>query len=1149
MHKLTLGAVFAVVLVALASASGMAIQSSFMPGRFLPGDLTISPAYNNQQAPAIAQGGDKLLIVWEDSRAIVTDGTESETARDIYAMRLDANGNLLDATPIAITAAFASQTAPKAAWNGSNWLVVFQGNGPNGTGYYDNGLYAVRVSPSGQVLDPNPIPFYGTKPTGGSYWSAASDGNNWMVVVQGTATSGDIVALRISPDGVVLDPPTRTIVDATYYMRSNIKLAYAGGVFLMTYDDQYLNGVNETDGVRFDSNLNLLGQPTQLLTTPASSLAGDGNQFYLVWNQQQPDYSMVVTGTRIDAAGQKLDGSGDNISGNNPNSSNDTIAVVWDGTNWKVSWGNNGAVRTAHVNTNGQVLDPGGVAVAGPQTGLSAGNGYGGIQIVWSPYVNSDQGVATANISANNLAGPNRDVSTGAPRQVRPDIATNGSAYMLVYHSSTGNSQRVLAQPLDAAGNPITAEPVELATGDLSSGPGAPAVAWNGAVYLVAWARSDGVVAQRLNPDGSKVDAAPFMVMTSAFGPPDLDAIGDVFLVLGRRCGYTCQFIDLYGARVNGSTGTVIDTTPIGLAGGYISRAPAVTVLGGRWLVAYHSNWSHDESNADTGAVFLSSDGIKSAGTGLYNFSTAGGNGVFRIGLASNGSVALMAQSAEISSGVETDLLFRLIYPDGSIGPVVNLTPWRGNQYDPQVAWNGTHFVVAYEEQKNRFADLDMLDWQSDIFGMRISPSGTVIDPQGFAFSTSTIAETLPGISASNGVSLIAASYMRNEPPYANYRIGFGFFGSAGNQPPVAVATASPSSGSIPISVNFSSTGSADPDGSITAYAWDFGDGASSTLANPNHTYTTAGPFIATLTLTDNSGAQTSQAILVQAVAPNQPPVAVAEAMPASGPAPLDVTFYADKSYDPDGSIGNIKWNFHDGSEYWGSTSYYTYNTPGVYIATLTVYDGNNATGTDTITISVGNLATATPTATATLAPTATRTPTGGPTRTPTATATRRFFKTAMPTRTPTSQLATATPTRTATPQLVTATPTRTPTQTGATNTPTLTLTSAPGCTVNCLRSTAITLTAKGIVSVSVTGKVTVKNENGNLLPSATVYITWTRPDGSKVNQTAQTDTNGMATFTSIGGRGTYNLTVTNITRSGFTFDPVNSVLTKSITR
>ncbi|MCU0488973.1 MAG: PKD domain-containing protein [Anaerolineales bacterium] len=1136
MNKTKISGLIVLCLVLLTSSIGFANQLSILPGRFMPGDALVSPVYNSQLAPEIAQGGDKLLVVWEDSRSIVGGGTESETGRDIYALRLDSAGNLLDATPIAVSSAAASQSSPKVAWNGSNWLVVFEGNGPNGTGYYDKGLYAVRVSPGGLVLDPQPIALHGTKPSGGSYWALASDGNNWVVAVQGTSTSGDIVGIRISPTGVVLDPPTRTLVDSTYYMRSNIKLAYAGGVFLLTYNDQYLSATYETRGLRFDSNLNLLGAPVQLLTVPASDLAGQGSQFYLAWSQQQPDFSTAVYGTRLDSSAQMLDGSGDNLSGDSFSLQYQEIAATWDGLNWRISWSQSGELRLARVNSAGSVLDPGGVAVSGPSAGGTAGAGNGALQMVWAPYMNSDQGIVTASINASNQAGPNRDISLGAPRQVRPDLASNGNGYLVAYLSSTGSGHRVLVQALDATGNPLTGEPVELASGDLSSGPGAPAVAWNGSVYLVAWGNGAGIQAQRLNPNGSKLDPAPFQVIAAAYGPPDLEAVGDTFLVLGRKCGYSCQFIDLYAARVSGASGSVIDSTPLYLAGGYIGRPAAISALNGRWLVVYHSNWSHDESNADTGALFVNPDGTTNAIGGLYNFSTAGGNGFFRIGLASNGTAAMMVQSAEISSGVETDLLYRLIYPDGTLSPVVNLTPWRGNQYNPQVTWDGTNFVIVYEEQKNRQADLDMLDGRSDLFGMRVSPTGVVLDTQGFVFSTNPAGETLPAAASQNGTTLIAGSILRPEAPFANYRIGYSLFGSATNQPPVAVAAASPAGGSIPLAVNFNSAGSLDPGGSISAYAWDFGDGSISNLANPSHTFTTPGPFLVHLTVTDNAGSQTSQAILVQALAPNQAPIAVAQAVPAAGPAPLDVTFYADQSYDPDGSIGNIKWTFHDGSYTWGSTGYYTYPSPGVYQATLTVYDGQNATGVDSVTINVGGSASPTPTVTSIATPT--RTPAPNPSPTPT----RRFFRTPTPTAkpptlTPTTSPSTATPTLTATLPI------------GPSSTPTLTPTVAQACTLNCLRSTNIALSTKGVLSVTVTGKVTVKNENGSLVASASVTVSWARPDGSKVTQTALTDATGVATFTTNGGRGTYTLTVTNISKTGSLFDPFNSLLSKSITR
>ena len=76
----------------------------------------------------------------------------------------------------------------------------------------------------------------------------------------------------------------------------------------------------------------------------------------------------------------------------------------------------------------------------------------------------------------------------------------------------------------------------------------------------------------------------------------------------------------------------------------------------------------------------------------------------------------------------------------------------------------------------------------------------------------------------------------------------------APNAAPVALASADVTRGKVPLVVNFSAADSHDPDGSIARYAWDFGDGTVATDANPSHTYTVPGTYIAVLTVTDNQG-------------------------------------------------------------------------------------------------------------------------------------------------------------------------------------------------------------------------------------------------------------------------------------------------------
>jgi PKD repeat protein len=84
------------------------------------------------------------------------------------------------------------------------------------------------------------------------------------------------------------------------------------------------------------------------------------------------------------------------------------------------------------------------------------------------------------------------------------------------------------------------------------------------------------------------------------------------------------------------------------------------------------------------------------------------------------------------------------------------------------------------------------------------------------------------------------------------------------NIPPVASTTGtSPTSGTAPLTVSFVGTNSYDSDGAISSYLWNFGDGATSTLSNVSHTYTAAGTYNATLTVTDNSGAKSTSTIAI----------------------------------------------------------------------------------------------------------------------------------------------------------------------------------------------------------------------------------------------------------------------------------------------
>jgi glucose/arabinose dehydrogenase/PKD repeat protein len=95
------------------------------------------------------------------------------------------------------------------------------------------------------------------------------------------------------------------------------------------------------------------------------------------------------------------------------------------------------------------------------------------------------------------------------------------------------------------------------------------------------------------------------------------------------------------------------------------------------------------------------------------------------------------------------------------------------------------------------------------------------------------------------------------------------FTGGPGNDPPTAVATATPQSGPVPLQVQFNGAGSSDPDpGDSLTYAWDLDDDGQlddSTAQNPTFSYTSAGNYTVTLRVTDESGAFDEDTVTISA--------------------------------------------------------------------------------------------------------------------------------------------------------------------------------------------------------------------------------------------------------------------------------------------
>jgi gliding motility-associated-like protein len=168
---------------------------------------------------------------------------------------------------------------------------------------------------------------------------------------------------------------------------------------------------------------------------------------------------------------------------------------------------------------------------------------------------------------------------------------------------------------------------------------------------------------------------------------------------------------------------------------------------------------------------------------------------------------------------------------------------------------------------------------------------------------------------------------------------------------PIVDFSASPTfSCKAPLTVNFSNITSG-----RNTFSWDFGDGTSSNLANPSHTYLKEGFYSVTLVVTNAPGCKNS--IIKNDFIQIKSPVVSINNLPQKGCGPLTHTFTANvNSIDP---VTGYVWDFGDGTTSALSSPTHTYTMPGAY--TVSLYYSTSAGCTDTVKVVNGILVGAKP--------------------------------------------------------------------------------------------------------------------------------------------------------------------------------------------
>jgi len=752
--------------------------------QFLSGDTTSETAVRIQNKTRIAAGGPGYLVVWEDQRTVIEGYLTYPTYPlmgnliDIYAARLDQDGNLLDPSPIIISNAGLNQTKPEVAWNGENWLVVWETM--RSDWYFFMDILGVRVSPEGVVLDSIPINIRleNQNPSGdhGSNPSVTSDGTNWVITwedrtYRGSLAYPNIVAARISPSGTIIDNPPIILYTgetAGSFGPVGPQMRRAGDELLAIWG---YSGAYTVLGKRYDLNLNPIDMnPFGIASTGFNPrLASNGTDFFVVTHDRL-GYRITHGGTVLDPNGISFGFGGQTDRGPD---------AAWDGSNWVVGYSSVNSftwkIFLTRISSGGVVQGPPYTQVGfGPDDQFNvslASTGGGNVTTVWdqrSATLTYAENVHSVRVAADWSLSADQDVSLGWHRQTDVHLATIGTEHMMAFQDQGGGLNRICVQRVDNAGNPLDPEPTILSTtaeGYTGISTLSLDITSSNSFYLVIWVINGIIYGQRIEPDGTLIDPAPVSLLSDPVVQASISGLGDDFyLVYSYVISGNQRYLN--GVRVNGNTMSLAGA-PVQVNGGSTSYAlnPIVRSFSDRWFVIWEAQLTHDLRTSTIRGFFVTSDG--QAGS-HFPISTSGDadHPTMIIG----NSRALIAWNEYTS--LDGRIKARLMNQDGSFTGnqfLVNDAPNR--QFSPSVTWDGSQYTASWVDYRSNTGEVEQL--RGDIYASRISYGGTVLDANGIQLTSGPMPEDFAAAAAADGKTLVAFTKMNGANNPEIQRIGY----------------------------------------------------------------------------------------------------------------------------------------------------------------------------------------------------------------------------------------------------------------------------------------------------------------------------------------------------------------------------------------
>ncbi|TES90385.1 MAG: T9SS type A sorting domain-containing protein [Candidatus Cloacimonadota bacterium] len=658
----------------------------------------------NGYYPSLAFDGTNYLVVWNDMR-YTNIVPYSRGYSDIFGARVNQSGELIDSAGIPISINPHSQGLPDVAFDGTNYLIVWVDSRCDTS----EDIYGARVSLTGMVLDTAGIMV--STDEYDQHMPSVAFGINSYLVVWGHPNMGGIKGIRIATDGSILD--TVSIEISSFPLGQHFPdITFDGRDFFVVWDffgGDILGALVDTSGNVLDTTDIPISMADGNQMFP--SVAFDGRKYFVVWGDQRnspPSYDLY--GARVDTTGFVIDTAGIPIY---------TLgevyvkpSITYGITNYLVAFQDRGHyIKCTRVDTSGTVLDTTGIMISATSSGPPSVT-FDGVNYLaaWS-----DGAVKATRIDTSGVVLDSSyiTISTEAYPQSCPSSVFDGRNYFVVWQDKrNGEDYDIYGARVDTTGVILDPNCISISTEIVNQQ--YPKIAFSGSNYLVVWQddRYGNINGARVDTSGVVLDS--FGITIS--GAPDIQESPSIAFD-GRH--YFVVWLDerdpddvaIYGARVD-TSGFVLDPSGIQISHHtyYSERNPSIGFNGLNCLVVWFRS----------GDMLLCGALVDTAGQVIDTLIISEYYEPFsHPSVTSDGSDYFVVWKGY--TNWDRDIFGARIDASGTVldtaGIPIATADWL--QENPTVAFDGTDYIVLWEDYRNVF---------SDIHGARVSTEGLVLD-------------------------------------------------------------------------------------------------------------------------------------------------------------------------------------------------------------------------------------------------------------------------------------------------------------------------------------------------------------------------------------------------------------------------------------